>query len=207
MQKLESMVRESYSARDTELPFHGWHHIAFVLSKAIQFAEERSADAVLVGCAALVHDLNYMVRKNSDPSEAASMRQSYLRQSGFRDAEIARIEEIITEAHTACRGASISREGSALSDADTLFKALPVTPVVFSHRYLDENGISLRMLAKKIIEEQLPLLENGIYFYDDAVRAKYLPWAEANLQLWLQILAALNDPDVTNLLRASGVED
>ena len=76
-----------------------------------------------------------------------------------------------------------------------------MTPVVFSHLYLTENGIGLRELAEKIVKEQLPLMEEGIYFYDSAVRDRYFPWAEANMRLWQEIVDSLGDPDIVDLLR------
>jgi hypothetical protein len=55
----------------------------------------------------------------------------------------------------------ISLEAQALSDADTLFKVLPITPVVLAHRYLAENGVTLRELADKIVGEQRPVHDSG----------------------------------------------
>jgi len=177
-----------------------------VKTKAVEFANERNADPCLVAAASMVHDLNYVVRKNSTPSAARRLRRSFLKNAGFDPAEINRIEEIVNEAHTATRTDSISVEGAALSDADTLFKALPMTPVVFAHLYLRENGIGLRELGSKILREQMPLVEKNIYFYDPAVRDKYLPWAKVNIQLWQEIMAALDDPDIVSLLDAIDVK-
>jgi uncharacterized protein len=198
--ELENEVHDLYQTAQGHLPFHGWHHIDFVKKKAIQFARERKANSQLVAAASLVHDLNYLVRSNSEPEDGRSLRQRLLRNAGFRRTEIERVEEIVNEAHTATRSEHISPEGSALSDADTLFKALPVTPVVFSHLYLTENGVGLRDLAEKIVGEQEPLIEKNIYFYDSTVRDRYIPWAKANMKLWQQIMASLDDDDVVNLL-------
>jgi uncharacterized protein len=200
LEELENSVHELYQAAQDHLPFHGWHHIYFVKKKAIQFARERKANPLLVGAASLVHDLNYVVRLNSEPEDGRTLRQRFLRSAGFQNAEIERVEEIINEAHTATRSERISPEGSALSDADTLFKALPVTPVVFSHLYLTENGVGLRDLAQKIVGEQEPLIEKDIYFYDPTVRDRYITWAKANMRLWQQIMISLDDNDVVDLL-------
>lgn len=204
--KLEDHVRRIYQDCDDDVPFHGWHHVDFVRNKATQFARERGADAVVVEAAALVHDLNYVVKKNSSLRDGSRLRRECLTLAGFDQDLVDQIEYLIAEAHTASRTADISLAGSALSDADTLFKALPVTPVVLAHRYLTENGISLRSLAEKILGEQTPLLEQGIYFYDESVAGRYLPWANANLALWRSIADALDDTDVVNLLRAAGVD-
>jgi uncharacterized protein len=202
---LERSVQKLYADAGDSLPFHGWHHVSFVTTKAVEFALERDADPATVKTAALLHDLNYLVRKNSDPEAGRALRQTLLKRAGYADDEISRVEEIISEAHTATRTADISREGSALSDADTLFKALPMTPVVFSHWYLTENGIGLRELGRKILDEQVPLLSQGIYFYDPTLRERYLPWVRANIELWRQIMTSLDDPDVLALLRAVDV--
>jgi uncharacterized protein len=203
---LENAVHEMYLSTETSLPFHGWHHIYFVKTKAVEFANERNADSYLVAAASIVHDLNYVVRKNSSPSAARRLRCSFLKGAGFGSDEISRIESIINEAHTATRTEKISIEGAALSDADTLFKALPMTPVVFSHLYLRENGIGLRELASKILDEQVPLMGEGIYFYDPVVRDKYLPWAKVNIELWHAIMTSLDDPDIVSLLDAIDVK-
>ena len=153
-----------------------------------------------------MHDLNYVVRSNSEPEDGRKLRHRYLRNAGFRNDEIGRVEEIINEAHSATRSESISPEGSALSDADILFKALPITPVVFSHLYLADNGVGLRDLGEKIVGEQEPLIEKNIYFYDATVGDRYLPWAEATMKLWQQIMNALNDQDVVDLLSEVNVK-
>lgn len=98
------------------------------------------------------------------------------------------------------RSRDISLEAQALSDADTLFKALPVTPVVLAHKYLQENGITLRELAYKIVGEQVGKADEGYYFYDSEAAATYTKWAETNLLLWKCIVESLDDPCVEDLL-------
>jgi uncharacterized protein len=110
------------------------------------------------------------------------------------------IEDIVIEAEMATRGPDISREAQALSDADTLFKALPVTPVVLAHRYLEENGVTLRELANKIVGEQQDPHDEGFYFYNPEAAATYSRWATANLALWQCIKESLDDTDVEELL-------
>ena len=204
--ELTSSLRAMYDESADKVPFHGWHHIAFVARKGRQFASERGADEFLVEAAALVHDVNYVVESNSEPDAGFALRQTLLRQAGFDSAEAQRIEAIILEAHTATRTAQISAEGASLSDADTLFKALPMTPVVFSHLFLEENKISLRALGEKILGEQIPLLDSGIYFYDEEVRKRYLPWARTNLELWKMIMDSLEDADVLMVLKSIGLK-
>ncbi|MEV6446021.1 HD domain-containing protein [Amycolatopsis sp. NPDC051716] len=184
------------------LPFHGWHHVNFVRTKAAGFARHNGADAAVVEVAALVHDVNYLVLRNSPAAAGRSLRREILVECGV-PARIARwIDEIVDEAEMATRGRDISLEAQALSDADTLFKALPVTPVVLAHRYLRENGLSLRELADKIVGEQCDVHDEGYYFYNPEAAATYSRWATANLQLWRCIKEAVDDPTVAELLDA-----
>jgi uncharacterized protein len=180
--------------------FHGWHHIAFVTKKAKEFAESISADSFLSESAALVHDLNYLVKVNSGPEQGAEMRTQVLSECGYLKEEIQRIEQIVMEEHTATRSADISPEGMALSDADTLFKALPITPILFASKYIQENKVDIEKLSKKVVEEQKPLLDQGIYFYTDLAKSRYLDWAKGNLVLWENVRESLQDEDVQELL-------
>lgn len=197
---LSNQLQEEYSRRAGELPFHGWHHILFVTSKSIEFAAEIGADGFLVHSAALTHDLNYLSKKNSHASDGFALRKKILSEYNYTLEEIDRIEKIIQEANTADRGFEISLEGMALSDADTLFKALPITPIVFGLQYVIENHISLRELAEKVNKEQNKLMKSSIYFYTDVAKKKYMKWATTNLELWNNVLEALDDKDVVNLL-------
>jgi uncharacterized protein len=185
-----------------QLPFHGWHHVSFVRAKAVQFAQANGAEVSVVETAALVHDVNYLVRRNSPAAAGAELRLDVLARAGV-SATIARwIDEIVVEAEMANRGPDISAEAQALSDADTLFKALPVTPVMLSHRYLAENGITLRELADKIVGEQQTVHDEGYYFYNPDAAAAYSRWASTNLMLWQHIRESLDDHDVADLLEA-----
>ncbi|HEX5119401.1 MAG TPA: HD family phosphohydrolase [Pseudonocardiaceae bacterium] len=184
------------------LPFHGWHHVSFVRSKAAEFAQGNGADVGLVETAALVHDVNYLVVRNSAASAGRDLRMRILAESGVTSAAATRIDDVVVEAEMATRHRDISIEAQALSDADTLFKALPVTPVMLAHRYLTENGISLRELASKIVGEQVGVLDAGFYFYSQAAADAYSHWATANLSLWQCVVEALDDPTVTQLLSA-----
>jgi len=112
------------------------------------------------------------------------------------------IDDVVVEAEMATRHRDISLEAQALSDADTLFKALPITPVLLAHRYLAENGVSLRELATKIVGEQRGVHDAGFYFYSREAAAAYSHWATANLELWQCVMEALDDPSVNELLAA-----
>ncbi|HEX3649000.1 MAG TPA: HD family phosphohydrolase [Pseudonocardiaceae bacterium] len=195
-------VRELCRRAGRLLPFHGWHHVSFVRAKAVEFAHANGADAGLVETAALVHDLNYLVVRNSAASAGRDLRMRILAEARVVPATAARIDEVVDEAEMATRHRDISIEAQALSDADTLFKALPVTPVMLAHRYLTENDISLRELARKIVGEQVGVHDAGFYFYSEAAADAYSHWASANLALWQCIVEALDDPTVTQLLSA-----
>lgn len=189
--------------RDAErLPFHGYHHVSFVRAKAVEFAECNGADVGVVETAALVHDLNYLVRRNSMASAGRRLRLEVLAKAGIDRATAHWIDRVVIEAEMATRHREISVEAQALSDADTLFKALPVTPVVLAHRYLAENGVSLRELAEKIVGEQQGVHDEGYYFYNAEAAATYSRWASANLALWQCIKESLDDPTVEQLLEA-----
>ena len=98
------------------------------------------------------------------------------------------------------RHRDISLEAQALSDADTLFKALPVTPVVLAHKYLQENGITLRELAHKIVGEQVGKADEGYYFYDCGGRRDLHEVGRGEPPLWQCIVESLDDPCVEDLL-------
>ena len=199
---VQTAVRDLCHRYAGRLPFHGWHHVSFVRSKAVEFARANNSDVPVVETAALVHDVNYLVRRNSDASAGRGLRMNLLADAGV-DWHTARwIDEIVDEAEMRTRHRDISLEAQALSDADTLFKALPVTPVVLAHRYLVENGISLRELASKIVGEQVGKKDDGYYFYNPEAAASYTGWAEANLRLWQCIHESLDDPTVEELLAA-----
>lgn len=186
------------------LPFHGWHHVSFVRDKAVEFAVLNGSDVAVVEAAALVHDVNYLVRRNSFAAAGSALRRRILADAGVAAATIDWIDALVDEAEMRTRHRDISLEAQALSDADTLFKALPVTPVVLAHKYLAENGVSLRELADKIVGEQRDVHDEGFYFYSPAAAASYSRWATANLELWSCIKESLNDPTVERLLSAVG---
>lgn len=186
--ELVQEVRAMYADHRQELPFHNWSHIRFVREHALQFAKELGADTLAVDIAALLHDLNFVVGPNSTPKAGKSLRQKLLTGYGYSDKFVANIEAIIAQSYTANRVSDISPEAKALSDADTLFKALPITPILFASRYMSENNISLKELAVKVVTEQKPLFEKGYYFYTKSARVKYSTWAETNLRLWENVV-------------------
>ena len=199
---VDMQVRRLCARYAQRLPFHGWHHVSFVRAKAVHFARANGAEVSVVETAALVHDVNYLVRRNSAAAAGERLRLDVLARAGIGPATARWIDDIVIEAEMANRGPRISVEAQALSDADTLFKALPVTPVMLSHRYLAENGITLRELADKIVGEQQSVHDEGYYFYNPDAAAAYSRWAATNLLLWQHIRESLDDHDVADLLDA-----
>lgn len=199
-------VRRICVRHAARLQFHGWHHVHFVRTKAARFAVLNGAEVSVVETAALVHDVNYLVRRNSAASAGSGLRLGILARAGVPADVATWIDRIVDEAEMATRGRDISLEAQALSDADTLFKALPVTPVVLAHKYLAENGIGLRELANKICGEQQSVHDEGFYFYNPEAAAQYAHWATANLQLWQCIRESLDDADVSALLDTVSAE-
>ncbi|RJQ73072.1 HD family phosphohydrolase [Pseudonocardiaceae bacterium YIM PH 21723] len=196
---VREMVRKLCTEHAARLPFHGWKHITFVETKAADFAGYAKADESLVRLAALVHDLNYL-SKGSGAAAGRPLRRQVLADCGVPDDVAELIEEIVLQAETQHRGTELCAEAKALSDADTLFKVLPTTPIMFAHRFMQENEIGLRKLAGRITGDQLPLHEAGITFYLPEVRDRYEEWAVTNLRLWSAVLPALDDPDVAALM-------
>ncbi|WP_132876146.1 HD family phosphohydrolase [Tamaricihabitans halophyticus] len=199
---IERRVQELCLRYAEQLPFHGWHHVRFVRDKAVDFAEQNGANVSVVTAAALLHDVNYLVRKNSPAAAGTDLRLGVLAEVGVPAETADWIDRIIGEAEMRNRHRDISLEAQALSDADTLYKALPITPVLLAHRYLEENGVSLPELAQKILSEQQGVQEAGYYFYNAEAAARYTQWARANLRLWQCIAESLDDPSVLELVAA-----
>ncbi|HEY1917561.1 MAG TPA: hypothetical protein VGH27_18485 [Streptosporangiaceae bacterium] len=201
---VRKILADLYEGQTRSVPFHGLHHVHFVADKARDFAYELGADAATAEIAALVHDVNYLIDARGDAAVGSHLRSTILKDAGLDNASIAVIEDTVISAETRVRDDSISREAMALSDADTLFKALPITPVVLAPLYMRETGRSVRELAEKIIHEQVPLRDSGIYFYSDSAKKRYEGWGDVNLALWSCILEALDDPTVVNLIDEVG---
>lgn len=197
---LAGALQKAYEQHKGELLFHGWHHIVFVARKAVEFAEELGVDKNLIEATALTHDLNYLVDTTSGPELGATLRQKYLGGAGFSGEEIARIEAIVREEFIGTRDANISDEAKALSDADSLFKVMPLNPVLFSSKFITETKTDLHEWSARIIRQQKPLLDQGIYFYTETAKRKYTAWAEVDLQLVEQVAEALEDPAIVEML-------
>ncbi len=189
-------LKELYASHQEELLFHGWHHITFVTRKALEFSAEFKVDLELLEAAALTHDLNYIVDTTSAVDDGKILRIKELEKAGYSPSEIESIEQTVHESSTENRDADISNLAKALSDADALFKVLPVGPMILSSRFISETKVDLRKWADRILREQQPLLDQGIYFYTDIARKRYLDWAKLNLQWVTMVRDSLDDSDV-----------
>lgn len=211
---LEKYVRELYDANALKVPFHGWDHTNYVRNKALDFAAELEAEEDLVEAAALVHDLNHVVSPGSSVDEGSAQRREVLARAGFTVEHQDHIEVAIHDAHTSnrsdaymsARGVPISAEAKALSDADTLFKVEPATLFLFSHKYPIETGISVRAMADKILGEQCPLIDGGVYFYSQTAKQLFAETARVNIDFWKILRSRLDDPDVVELIHSRGID-
>lgn len=194
--ELRERLMRRYETFTSGLPFHGWHHVEFVRARAVLYAAKNGSNVLIVEAAALLHDLNYMVKRNSRAGAGEELRRDILEDLNVSDMEISWIEQVICESEIEERDETASLEAQALSDADTLFKALPITPVLLANLYMKETGKSLAELCDHILTNQIPLFDRGIYFYDPDTRAQYREWAQANLRLWQCIGDSLREPEI-----------
>lgn len=188
----------------SKLLFHGWHHIQFVHNKAIEFATELKCDVEKVAVSALVHDLNYIFSDKLEPEAARAQIIEYVSKSGYDESYAKAVADLIEDGHLAYRGSrELSDEAKALADADTLFKALPTTPILFASKFITQNKYDVEKLGHKVVEEQKPLMESNTYFYTEIANKKYLAWAEINLKMWEGVLESLQDNDVKEMLKTA----
>ncbi|HEY1096638.1 MAG TPA: HD family phosphohydrolase [Alphaproteobacteria bacterium] len=206
LQALYKTVKELYASVD-DLPFHGWHHIEFVYTKTAIFADDLGANKNLAQAAALVHDLNYLAKRNqwSSPEAGQEIREEILHECGFSAALIGLIENIVLTGELNRGGDHLSLEAKALSDADCLFKILPTTPVMFAPRFIAQNNSSIRKLSGRIVGEQSKLVDQDIYFYSALAKKDYMRWARLNLDIWQAVQESLADPSIVKMLEQAGI--
>lgn len=195
---LVEMAQAMYRERSFSVPFHGWPHVRFVADKTEIYAADLSADVPFSVAAAYLHDLNYLVAAENRVKNGTDIRAQILTECGYSTAERERIEAIIEQAATSSRTATIVPEAMALSDGDTAFKSLSLTPLM-SALFLIETQSSLKELATGIVEEQGRLMEQGIYFYSTAARAEFGRASELNLAQWRMVKESLTDPQMAHL--------
>lgn len=201
--KLYKTIFDLYhlSENQAKLLFHGWHHIKFVHDKAIEFGVELEANLELVAASGLLHDLNYIFSDKLEPEAAKEYILKYLTEAGYDIETSEKVASAIENSHLGYRGdRELSSESKALADADTLFKALPTTPILFASKFITQNKYDIKKLANKIVTEQKPLLEKNEYFYTKLANSNYLAWAKVNLKMWENVLEALKDPAIIEML-------
>lgn len=196
LRRLHDDIRQLLDANRAALLYHGWPHARFVTKHAMELAQSHGVDEAIIGSAALVHDLNYLIRPNSEPTVGAGLIADRMRVAGYPPSQVTKVIQIVDEANLATRGPKISIEAACLSDADTLFKALPFTPLLLAPAYLAENRVSLRDLAMQIVTEQEGRLKDGYYFYFSEVKERYTDWARENIAMWRRISDALADEEL-----------
>ncbi len=205
-QNLYEEVKSLYESSE-DLLFHGWHHIAFVYHYSGIFAADLKADIDLTQIAALVHDINYLEKRGtySTVQDGSQKRREILSSAQIDIDIINSIEHIVQSASTDSRTQNISPESMALSDADTLFKALPITPILFAPRFMTETNYSIKKLSDKIVKDQKPILEQGFYFYSNQAKTRYLKWAKTNVELWENVQESLKDPHIVDMLKTANM--
>jgi uncharacterized protein len=202
VEQLRSNLEQLYKSR-SDLLFHGWHHIKFVARKSVEFGAEFNINIELLEAAALTHDLNYIVDVQSEVDDGKELREKVLSEVGFSPDEIAYVEDTVHGSSSEFSGGDISDASKALSDADKLFKVLPVGPMILSSRYITETKVDIQKWADRIVRDQRPLLESGKYFYTQSAKEKYLGWAKLNLDWVEMVRASLDDPDIQSFLEDS----
>ncbi|PIN74558.1 HD family phosphohydrolase [Candidatus Woesearchaeota archaeon CG10_big_fil_rev_8_21_14_0_10_37_12] len=200
LQKLKENLKKVYFENKDKLLFHGWHHIEFVRRKSLIFAEELNADLFLVESAALVHDLNYIVKSDSKPEDAKEYRAKLLDECSYSEEEVIKIENIVLAANTFERNLNISNEAKAISDADSLFKVLPTTLVLFSSKYITENRIDFEEHVHRILAKN-KFIDEGTYFYTKLAKQKYSEWAKTQHLFWEQAQECIRDTDTQEMLK------
>ena len=57
-------------------PAHGWEHVRRVYDLALRIADEEEADRLIVGTAALLHDIGRLIRRKGTPHALLSVEES-----------------------------------------------------------------------------------------------------------------------------------
>ncbi len=204
--KLFQTVSDLYHLPENKakLLFHGWHHIKFVHDKAIEFAQSLGCNVEKVAVSALVHDLNYIFSDKLEPEAARKNVLEYVIAAGYSEVYAQEVANLIEDSHVAYRvSRQLSDESKALADADTLFKAIPTTPILFASKFITQNKYDIEKLGHKVVEEQRPLMDAGTYFYTEIAKEKYLKWAKSNLEIWENVLESLQDEDIKRMLKTA----
>lgn len=187
---LYSKLQKLYSSQEInkKVLFHNWEHIQFVHDHAIEFAKELKCSEELVAVSALLHDLNYIYSNTTNPLNGENEIREFLNNVGYLEDFINKVVEIIGQEDIERRKDNVlSDEAKALSDADSLYKIIPTTPLLKTYKFLEENNMSLEQLAEKILKDQTDLIESGRFFYTEIAKKKYGYLVENHLNLWKSV--------------------
>ncbi len=103
-------------------PAHGWEHVRRVYNLAQRIASEESADTLITGCAALLHDIGRLIHRKGTPHALLSVEESaeILKRYPLSQEQIAAIQHAI-EAHSFSQGIEPrTLEARVVRDADRL---------------------------------------------------------------------------------------
>lgn len=121
IEKLIPLVKPFYTPED---PSHDWPHIGRVVATARKLAAGENVDHPCLLAAVYCHDLVNLPKNHPQRSEASALAGEkaapFLRESGFSEAEITKIKQIVLE-HSFSKGLKPSSiEAAILQDADRL---------------------------------------------------------------------------------------
>lgn len=103
-------------------PSHGWEHVRRVYNLALRIGEEEGADALIVGLAALLHDIGRLVQRKGIPHALLSIEEArvLLKEYPLTPQQLEAILHAI-EAHSFSQGIEpCTLEARVLRDADRL---------------------------------------------------------------------------------------
>lgn len=113
-------VQQRFSAFDD--PAHGWEHVQRVYNLALRIADEEGADRVIVGSAALLHDIGRLIHRKGTPHALLSVEESreILKNSPLEAEQVEAILHAIA-AHSFSQGIEPrTLEARVVRDADRL---------------------------------------------------------------------------------------
>lgn len=103
-------------------PAHGWEHVRRVYELALRIADEEGADRLIVGIAALLHDIGRLIHRKGTPHALLSVEESHkiLKRYPLTAEQVETIQHAI-EAHSFSQGIEPrTLEARVVRDADRL---------------------------------------------------------------------------------------
>jgi uncharacterized protein len=121
IEKLIPLVKPYYGSDD---PAHDWPHIGRVVAMVRKLAEGETVDLPCLLAAAYCHDIVNLPKNHPDRSRASELAAEtaapHLREAGFGEEEISKIQQFIIE-HSFSKGLKPSSlEAAIVQDADRL---------------------------------------------------------------------------------------